>query len=155
MIRPNGLTAAVNTMDRCVAPDLQFRPSPVRFRSRVRCSGFAASSARWCTPWTSPGLSDGRACRSSWRKRATTIQRSPRLDSIVTNFYFTEPAWQLLQRNLAKRRLMPCSKFGEIQQDTCAVRWYFAGTMGRHPSIRAHALMPLAQPSHRSRCGAC
>ena len=25
----------------------------------------SASSARWCAPWTSPGLSDGRACRSS------------------------------------------------------------------------------------------
>jgi hypothetical protein len=33
------------------------------------------------------------------RERATTIQRSPRPDSIVTNFYFTEAAWRLLQHN--------------------------------------------------------
>jgi hypothetical protein len=30
---------------------------------------------------------------------ATTIQRNPRPDSIVTNFYFTELVWRLLQHN--------------------------------------------------------
>jgi hypothetical protein len=34
------------------------------------------------------------------RERATTIQRSLCVDSIVTNFYFTESAWRLLQHNL-------------------------------------------------------
>src|SRR5215475_4263461 len=34
------------------------------------------------------------------RGRTTTIQRSSRTDSIVTNFYCTEPAWRLLQQYL-------------------------------------------------------
>src|SRR5262249_37435201 len=37
-------------------------------------------------------------------ERATTIQKNRRSDSIVTNFYFTEPAWRLLQHNLSKTR---------------------------------------------------
>ena len=39
LLEPNGhrgfLMAAANTMDRCVAPGLQFWPSPVRFGSLV------------------------------------------------------------------------------------------------------------------------
>jgi hypothetical protein len=46
------------------------------------------------------------------------IQKNRRSDSIVTNFYFTEPAWRLLQHNPSKatiadqhaiRRLVPRS----------------------------------------------
>jgi hypothetical protein len=37
-------------------------------------------------------------------ERATTIQKNRRSDSIVTNFYFTEPAWRRLQHNPLKSR---------------------------------------------------
>src|SRR5215470_5823423 len=33
-------------------------------------------------------------------ERAITIQKNRRSDSIVTNFYFTEPAWRLLQHGV-------------------------------------------------------
>jgi hypothetical protein len=48
--RPNRPMAAANTMTQCVAPDLQFQSSPVRFRVAARQDAKRGSIESWDSP---------------------------------------------------------------------------------------------------------
>src|SRR5262245_33877690 len=76
----------------CMAWAQAYPSRPVRLIVGFPPGGGADTAARIIGPWLSQRLVR--------LECATTIQKNRRSDSIVTNFYFTEPAWRLLQHNL-------------------------------------------------------